>query len=141
MNRENDIRKNGSGYADPTAYKAIKKVSKFETNFSSQLKYIMKHEFLGKTEVANMSGFPVEIIEIYLNGDKEPTIRDAEMILESLGYSLLIDKLVDERHYQMTDEDRLKKLLKTIYAMCELADFHLEERIVLRDMRTGKIWR
>lgn len=27
------------------------------------------------------------------------------------------------------------------FDMCELAGFHLEERIVLRDEQTGKIWR
>lgn len=141
MNKENDIRKNGSGYVDTTAYKAIKKVSKYETNFSEQLKYIMRHEFLSKTEVANMSGFTVDIIEKYINGEDTPSIRDAEIILESLGYSLLIDKLVDDRYYQMTEEERLKKILRTIYAICELSDFHIEDRIILRDMRTGKIWR
>lgn len=141
MNNENDIRKNGSGYVDPTAYKAIKRVSKYETNFSEQLKYIMRHDFLSKTEVANMSGFDYETITKYVNGEEIPSIRDAEIILESLGYSLLIDKLINERYYAMTDEDRFKKLLKTIYSLCELSDFHVEDRIVLRDMRTGQIWR
>ena len=141
MNKDNDIRKNGEGYVDPTAYEAIKKVSKYETNFSEQLKYIMKHDGLAQSEVINMSGFPEAIISKYINGEEIPNIRDAESILESLGYNLVIDKLFSERYYDMTDEDRFKKLLKTIYALCELSDFHIEERIVLRDMRTGHIWR
>ena len=35
MNKENDIKLNGSGYIDPTAYKAIKKVMKDDTNLNS----------------------------------------------------------------------------------------------------------
>lgn len=62
-----DLRKNQSGYSDPTAYKAI------------------------------------------MNADKEL--------------------------------DRLNKVIHTIRCICELAGFQMEERIVLKDKKTGKIWR
>lgn len=39
------------------------------------------------------------------------------------------------------DDERFHKLLHIKDGMCELAGFHLEERIVLRDEQTGKIWR
>lgn len=39
------------------------------------------------------------------------------------------------------DEARVKKLLATIFYVCDLAGFHLEDRIVLKDKKTGKIWR
>lgn len=39
------------------------------------------------------------------------------------------------------DEERFRKLLGAIFALCELSDFHIEERIVIKDKRTGKIWR
>lgn len=39
------------------------------------------------------------------------------------------------------DEERFHKLLDTIFALCELSDFHIEERIVIKDKRTGKVWR
>lgn len=39
------------------------------------------------------------------------------------------------------EERRFKKLLGTVFNMCELAGFHLEERLVVKDKRTGKIWR
>lgn len=39
------------------------------------------------------------------------------------------------------DDERFHKLLNTIFTICELSGFHLEERIVLRDEQTGKIWR
>lgn len=39
------------------------------------------------------------------------------------------------------DEERFHKLLDTIFALCELSDFHIEERIIIKDKRTGKVWR
>lgn len=39
------------------------------------------------------------------------------------------------------DDERFHKLLNTIFNICELSGFHLEERIVLKDTQTGKIWR
>lgn len=65
--KERDIRLNASGYSDPTAYAAIKKID--------------------------------------------------------------------------ADEARFQKLLTVIFAICELAGFHIEERIVIRDLKTGKVWR
>ena len=38
------------------------------------------------------------------------------------------------------DYIRFKKLLKMIFEVCELADFHVEGRITLKDRKTGKIW-
>lgn len=67
---DHDLKKNGEGYNDPTAYKAIKNV--------------------------------------------------------------------DEATSSRT---RFLSLLDVIFKVCELAGFHLEERIVVKDKRTGKIWR
>ena len=39
------------------------------------------------------------------------------------------------------DEERLKKLLNAIFMISDLAGFHIEERIVFKDKKTGKIWR
>lgn len=39
------------------------------------------------------------------------------------------------------DEERFHKLLDTIFLICELAGFHIEERIILKDKKPGKIWR
>ena len=38
-------------------------------------------------------------------------------------------------------EEQFKKLLSTIFYICDLAGFSIEGRIVLRDKKTGKIWR
>lgn len=69
--KENDIRKNGDGYPDPTAYHAMKRVIKKE------------------------------------------------------------------------DEDikRFHDLLDQIYFDCKEAGFKLEEHVVAKDKKTGKIWR
>ena len=38
-------------------------------------------------------------------------------------------------------EAKYRKLLATIFRICELAGFHLEGRIDLKDNKTGKVWR
>lgn len=38
-------------------------------------------------------------------------------------------------------EFKYKKLVSTILYICNLAGFHVEERLVLRDKYTGKVWR
>lgn len=38
-------------------------------------------------------------------------------------------------------DERFHKLLDTIFTICELSGFHIEERIVIKDKKTGKIWR
>ena len=39
------------------------------------------------------------------------------------------------------EQDRLNKLLAIIKGTCEIAGFKIENRIVLRDERTGKVWK
>lgn len=39
------------------------------------------------------------------------------------------------------DEARFRKLMETIFNICELSGFHLEGRIVVKDKKTGRIWR
>lgn len=39
------------------------------------------------------------------------------------------------------DDDRFHKLLDTIFSICELSGFHIEDRIIIKDKKTGKIWR
>lgn len=40
-----------------------------------------------------------------------------------------------------TESERFHKLLDAIFTICELAGFHIEGRIVVRDLKTGKVWR
>ncbi|MCD8119731.1 MAG: hypothetical protein LUE29_09700 [Lachnospiraceae bacterium] len=39
------------------------------------------------------------------------------------------------------EEERFHKLLCTIKYICNLADFDIDERIILTDRRTGRTWR
>lgn len=39
------------------------------------------------------------------------------------------------------EEMRFKRLMATIFYICENAGFHIEERLVIRDKRTGRVWR
>ena len=39
------------------------------------------------------------------------------------------------------EEARFRKLLDTIFNICELSGFHIEDRIVVKDKKTGRIWR
>ena len=42
---------------------------------------------------------------------------------------------------EQAEEERFKRLMATIFYICENAGFHIEERIVIRDKRTGRVWR
>ena len=54
------------------------------------------------------------------------------------GYS---DPTTYSALYDIDAEERFHKLLKVIFALCEIAGFSLEGRITLRDKKTGKVWR
>lgn len=39
------------------------------------------------------------------------------------------------------ERERFMKLLDTIFTICELSGYHIENRIIVRDKKTGKVWR
>lgn len=39
------------------------------------------------------------------------------------------------------EDERFHRLLRTLFYICELADFEIEGRIVLIDKQTGRVWR
>lgn len=56
------------------------------------------------------------------------------------------DNVVEHNTQKTTDESdyeqrRVNSLLHVIFKICELSGFWVEERIVLKDRKTGKIWR
>lgn len=51
-----------------------------------------------------------------------------------------ISKVMNESK-QEAEEARFHKLLHAIFDICDLSGFHLEERIIVKDKKTGKIWR
>ena len=47
-------------------------------------------------------------------------------------------KTTDDSDYE---QRRVNSLLHMIFKICELSGYWVEERIVLKDRKTGKIWR
>lgn len=45
------------------------------------------------------------------------------------------------KNIEKDGDERFHKLLDTIFTICELSGFHIEERIIVKDKKTGKIWR
>lgn len=39
------------------------------------------------------------------------------------------------------EQERFEKFLKTIFNIAELSGFHIDERIVVSDKKTGRVWR
>lgn len=65
--------------------------------------------------------------------------NDKELRRNGSGYA---DPTACEAMQNILDEKaRLQKVLTAIFAVCDAADFHIEERIVIRDNRTGKVYR
>lgn len=71
------------------------------------------------------------------DGEAEMEMANNDFRKNASGYS-------DPTAYKAitsADAERFHKLLNTIFTICELSGFHLEERIVLKDTQTGKVWR
>ena len=67
-----------------------------------------------------------------MDTDDREIRRNASGYFDPTAYAAIKNAEADERFH---------KLLDTIFAICELSGFHIEERIVVKDKRTGKIWR
>lgn len=61
--------------------------------------------------------------------------RNASGCWDMTAYEAI--KKVDDE----AEQERVKKVIKTIKNICELAGFSIEERIIIKDKRTGKVWR
>ena len=42
---------------------------------------------------------------------------------------------------QDNDDMMFHQLLNMLFSFCELADFHIDGRVILKDKRTRKVWR
>ena len=43
--------------------------------------------------------------------------------------------------YTMSDSDRFTKTIHAIKAICDLAGYTIDNRVILRDQKTGQVWR
>ena len=137
-------------------------------DFTKLLNYIMKKENLTRKQIAEITCVPRSSISEYVSGKHKPDEQKMEHIINALGYDLntgkkLIPKKTKKKSvyrnksgcYDPTagdaiskadmelekERERLQKVLDAIFAVCDAADFHVEDRIVLKDKRTGRIWR
>lgn len=64
---------------------------------------------------------------------------DRELQRNGSGY---VDPTAYKALRTMTDEEeRFHELLHTIFYICKNAGFHIEERMVIKDLKTGRVWR
>jgi hypothetical protein len=73
-------------------------------------------------------------------------MHDRDLIKNGSGYPdptayTAIKHMEDEQRRNDPDYEKYMKLIGCILRICELSDFHLEERLVLKDKRTGKVYR
>lgn len=71
---------------------------------------------------------------IYKNDNEELTFKNSEGYADPTAY-----EAIKKADYDF-EIARHTKLLKAIYAICDLAGYHVAGRIVLRDKFTGRMW-
>jgi hypothetical protein len=71
-------------------------------------------------------------------GDRKGVVK---MRKDKYNASGCKDMTAYEAIENIESEDRFKRLLAGIFRLCELSGFHLEGRIVVKDKKTGKVWR
>ena len=78
----------------------------------------------------------------YNVGDiKNMKIEDAKLRRNGEGYpDPTAYEAIVRTEAKDPDRARFLRLVGCILRICELSGFHLEERLVLRDERTGRVW-
>lgn len=71
----------------------------------------------------------------------EMTAKDDRKNAEGYNDPTAYNAIKNVEQEQDKDDARFHQLLNTMFSLCELADFHIEGRVVLKDKRTGKVWR
>lgn len=75
------------------------------------------------------------------DGEVEMTAKDDRKNAEGYNDPTAYNAIKNVEQEQDKDDARFHQLLNTMFSLCELADFHIEGRVVLKDKRTGKVWR
>lgn len=65
--------------------------------------------------------------------------RNGSGYYDPTAYQAMKNVMEDESSFD--ESDRFHQLLETIFYITELAGFHIEGRIVIKDKKTGRIWR
>lgn len=69
-------------------------------------------------------------------GSKNDPRYNASGCLDLTAY-----QAIEKADREAEAEARYKKLLNTIFYICDLAGFHIEGRITIKDKKSGKVWR
>ena len=72
------------------------------------------------------------------NRENDPR-RNGEGYLDLTAYQAI--RNIERATPTQEEDERFHKLLNTIFYLCELADFQIEGRIVLRDKKTWRLWK
>ena len=67
------------------------------------------------------------------------TAKDDRKNAEGYNDPTAYNAIKNVEQEQDKDDARFHQLLNTLFSLCELADFHIEGRVVLKDKRTGKV--
>lgn len=73
--------------------------------------------------------------------DREQYLVDLELRKNGEGYPDPTAYEAIRRAELDLEYERHRKVVGCLLRVCELAGYSIEERIILRDNRTGKIWR
>lgn len=65
--------------------------------------------------------------------------RNGSGYYDPTAYQAMKNVMEDESSFD--ESDRFHQLLETIFYITELSGFHIEGRIVIKDKKTGRIWR
>ena len=64
----------------------------------------------------------------------ENTMKNSEGYSDPTAYEAICNATREE-------DGRFHRLLSTLFYICEMAGFEVQGRIILKDKRTGKVWR
>lgn len=71
----------------------------------------------------------------YKKDDEKLSKRNASGCYDLTAYEAIKKADADAEY------EKVRKVISIIYKLCDLCHFQVEERIILKDKRTGKVWR
>lgn len=105
--------------------------------YQAEIRRAWKHEEKSKNVIYKLTKANL----IVMNGEVEMTAKDDRKNAEGYNDPTAYNAIKNMEQEQDKNDERFHQLLNTLFSICELADFHIEERVVLKDKRTGKVWR
>lgn len=79
-------------------------------------------------------------MEVFLLGRENDLSKNGSGYYDPTAYHAMKNVMREER-ISFEESDRFHQLLETIFYITENANFEIEGRIVLKDKKTGKVWR